>query len=364
MYCSNRTKRRRIRSNVEKAVTRIVNDDANNLETDNGAMHAEHEFDCSDTNVDFVCDSQLQTSDSVNVSTSVCTDSSNVTLLNDAAECSVISSASSCSCSSADNSDAEQPDDENLADELADWAFRCNIPQIHVRSLRNILQKYHPCLPKDPRTILKTARAVNVQALSGGGGYHHFGVKQTLQNMWMHGQLHMPLSVKQLLLQINIDGLQLFKSSSYQLWPILGTVVNANETQVFEIGLFGGYKKPSDVGEFMSDFASEMKALESDGLLLGDVVYSIKLHSIVCDAPARAYVKCIKSHNSYYGCERCTVAGKWVTGRVTFPEVDKPLRTDSTPTEGRRMSRPSWLVTYRDGLPIRVLTGSDVAQLR
>ena len=39
------------------------------------------------------------------------------------------------------------------------------------------------------------------------------------------------------------------------------------------------------------------------------------------------------------------------------------------PTEGRRLSRPSWLVTYRDGLPIHrrspilVLTGSDVAQL-
>ena len=40
------------------------------------------------------------------------------------------------------------------------------------------------------------------------------------------------------------------------------------------------------------------------------------------------------------------------------------------PTEGRRLSRPSWLVTYRDGLPvhrrspIRILTRSDVAQLR
>jgi len=39
------------------------------------------------------------------------------------------------------------------------------------------------------------------------------------------------------------------------------------------------------------------------------------------------------------------------------------------PTKGRRLSRPSWLVTYRDGLslhrrsPIRILTGSDVAQL-
>ena len=40
------------------------------------------------------------------------------------------------------------------------------------------------------------------------------------------------------------------------------------------------------------------------------------------------------------------------------------------PTEGRRLSRPSWLVIYRDGLPVHrrspilVLTGSDVAQLR
>ena len=40
------------------------------------------------------------------------------------------------------------------------------------------------------------------------------------------------------------------------------------------------------------------------------------------------------------------------------------------PTEGRRLSRPSWLVTYWDGLPIHrrspilVLTGFDIAQLR
>ena len=40
------------------------------------------------------------------------------------------------------------------------------------------------------------------------------------------------------------------------------------------------------------------------------------------------------------------------------------------PTEVRRLSRPSWLVTYRDGLPVHrrwpiwILTGSDVVQLR
>jgi len=40
------------------------------------------------------------------------------------------------------------------------------------------------------------------------------------------------------------------------------------------------------------------------------------------------------------------------------------------PTEGRRLSPPSWLVTYQDGLPVHrwspiwILTGSDVVQLR
>ena len=42
---------------------------------------------------------------------------------------------------------------------------------------------------------------------------------------------------------------------------------------------------------------------------------------------------------------------------------------ETTTTGGRRLTRPSWLVTYRDGLPVHrrspilVLTGSDVAQL-
>ena len=53
-------------------------------------------------------------------------------------------------------------------------------------------------------------------------------------------------------------------------------------------------------------------------------------------------------------------------GRAILWEFTRFIR----PTEDRRLSRPSWLVTYRDGLPVHrrspilVLTGSDVAQLR
>jgi len=44
--------------------------------------------------------------------------------------------------------------------------------------------------------------------------------------------------------------------------------------------------------KFMSDYVSEMKALENDWLLFGDVTYSIMLHSIICDAPAAALGLC------------------------------------------------------------------------
>jgi len=152
-----------------------------------------------------------------------------------------------------------------------------------------------------------------------------------LQNMWNRRLLRLnPDANQHLMQQLNIDGLQLFKSSGYQFWPILASVVNAIDRHVFEVGLYGGYQKPGDVTEFLHDLVFEAEQLQRDGIMLGGVNYSVSIHSIVCDAPARSYVKCIKSHNSYSGCERCTVVGKWITGRVTFPAVDKPLCTDKS----------------------------------
>jgi len=89
-------------------------------------------------------------------------------------------------------------------------------------------------------------------------------------------------------------------------------------TDVVQIVLYGGCQKPSDANEFLSDLVSDIKQLESDGIVFGDVKYSISVHSSVCDAPARSYVKHIKPHNSNHGCERCTEAGKWIAGSDLF----------------------------------------------
>ncbi|KAB0803370.1 hypothetical protein PPYR_00340, partial [Photinus pyralis] len=38
-------------------------------------------------------------------------------------------------------------------------------------------------------------------------------------------------------------------------------------------------------------------------------MYTIQVHSFICDSPARAYVQCIKSHGGYSSCERCMEPG-------------------------------------------------------
>ena len=48
----------------------------------------------------------------------------------------------------------------------------------------------------------------------------------------------------------------------------------------------------------------------------------------ICDAPARQFVKGIKSHTGYNGCDRCQVVGQYISNRVVYHKTDAPPRTD------------------------------------
>ena len=52
-------------------------------------------------------------------------------------------------------------------------------------------------------------------------------------------------------LNIGIDGLPLFKSSSVQLWPILGKVLNLKIKCIFPIGIYCGNKKSANFDNFL-----------------------------------------------------------------------------------------------------------------
>jgi len=77
----------------------------------------------------------------------------------------------------------------------------------------------------------------------------------------------------------------------------------------------------------LHDFLEEMQQLERNGLEVGSARFSVSIHSYVCDAPARAFLKCVKSYSGYYGCERCIQSGMWAD-KMTFPETVATLRTD------------------------------------
>ena len=193
-----------------------------------------------------------------------------------------------------------------------------------------ILRPSHPLLPRDPRTLLRTRTSYEINQIAGGC-YFHFGVATGVKAQ-LEKYPHEPFfETESILLQINIDGLPLFKNSGTQFWPILGRVSSPVLSEPFIIGLFSGDKKPDDIQAYLEDFINEMTSLQENGLFIEEmnVSFQISISCVICDAPARAYVKQIKNHNGFYGCDKCVQKGVRVNYRTTFPEVNAALRNDT-----------------------------------
>ena len=218
--------------------------------------------------------------------------------------------------------------DEELAQLLARWKIENNISMTAFGSLLRLLHLYHPSLPLDPRTLLETPRSVAVKEISGGS-YYHIGIGHNIQKLYVAGKLDASCLCSGVLsLQVNIDGIPIYKSSGYQLWPILGIIKGGESIEKpFTIGIYAGLKKPQNVEEFLEDFVQEAKQLESQCITVGNNEIRVIIHSIICDAPARSLLKNVKLHSGYSACERCCQSGEW-HGKVVYPNVDAPLRTD------------------------------------
>jgi len=104
-------------------------------------------------------------------------------------------------------------------------------------------------------------------------------------------------------LQVDVDGLPLFKSTNGQFWPVLGKLELPFVSDAFVIGIFYTEKKPDSL-HFLADFVGECKMLKQSGIVYKDHVLRFNIHAIVCDAPARSFMKNIKGHSSYSACER------------------------------------------------------------
>jgi len=212
-----------------------------------------------------------------------------------------------------------------LQTKLQTWAASFCIPLVALTALLAILRPEFPDLPKDARTLLDTQTNVPVVNICNGE-YYHFGLVNGLQNIL--GRIsNISEYVQTLALQFNIDGIPLFKSSGRQFWPILATVDCDKTQSPFVIGLFCGNSKPSSVWEYLREFIAELKVVLREGIVKNGTRFKVVVSSFICDAPARAFLKNVKSHNGYFGCDKCSQTGVW-SNKMTYPETDAPLRTD------------------------------------
>ena len=72
--------------------------------------------------------------------------------------------------------------------------------------------------------------------------------------------------IDSVLVQFNIDGLPLFKSTNTQFWPILCRGIEPFESKPFVVGLFSGDQKPGNVQEYLQSFKDEVTEVIQNGI--------------------------------------------------------------------------------------------------
>lgn len=215
-----------------------------------------------------------------------------------------------------------------LREELTEWACDFGVHHNALDALLKVLRRQgHGELPSTARTLLSTKRNLHVETI-GGVETIKYDVASQLS---LHLNKYPPDTTKDIDsidISLNIDGLPLFKSSNKSLWPILCSI-NLTPKCVFPLSLSLASSKPKDI-TFISDVVTELSPVLQDGLEWAGRSLKVHLSCIICDAPAKAMVRCVKLHSGYYGCDKCNQRGIW-DGRMLFPETeDLTLRTDQS----------------------------------
>lgn len=241
----------------------------------------------------------------------------------------------SLSNSSSNDEDAfgscENEGNSTFKEKLASWVVDNQIKQVHVDKLLDILKcvpGYDSLkLPNSCRTLVKTLRRTPVRDCLPGH-YYHFGILQAISSFLDSIKLRIFKGDK-LKLFINIDGVPIAKSTGSQFWPVLGLLKGFPNASPFLIGIYHGYKKPDCANNFLTDLIQDMLRVNETGIVYKGKTLFLDFLGFICDAPAKAFITCIKLHNAYFGCSKCTVEGDW-EGRIVFLEDDAPLRNDNS----------------------------------
>jgi len=74
--------------------------------------------------------------------------------------------------------------------------------------------------------------------------------------------------------------------------------------------------------DFLDAFVKEYLFLRENDIFINNKIIRPILNKIICDVPTMAFALSIKSHTGYFDCNKCTQKGKFLRGKMTFPELD------------------------------------------
>lgn len=212
--------------------------------------------------------------------------------------------------------EGENPEVEEYVQKvLRQWAR--NDGAASMRKLDELLIRLlvvFPNLSKSYKTLLQTPRNIEVSEWEDGSLMWYKSIQKNLDSMDLQEYLRKNGRV---VIDVNMDGLPLSKSSSLKFWPILGYLVGT-ENMPFTIGIYLGKKDPNDLYAYLYDFVPELDSLLREGYSINDVVYPFHVRHYILDVPAWAFVKCCVRHNAYCSCEKCCVHGEYIANRMTY----------------------------------------------
>lgn len=215
--------------------------------------------------------------------------------------------------------------EQYIIESLRLWALEDGV--MSMTKLDRLLARLRPVFPNLPvsyKTLLDTPQNIEVVALNSGGEMWYKSIRENLNRMEL--EIYLQLKGK-IVMDVNIDGLPISKSSKIKFWPILGHLAGT-KSEPFIIAIYLGTQNPQNVDEFLGQFVNEVHDLQIHGYSFKNNNYSFKVANYILDAPA--FVKCCINHGGYCACDKCIVNGEWHDDRMTYCNLDEPLRTEES----------------------------------
>lgn len=183
--------------------------------------------------------------------------------------------------------ESEMERNARFRSKLRKWAIQHQTTHLAFKDLIHIINNtFGQILPEDPRTLLRTPQSVLISKIGQSGQFWHHGFVKCLKTLFKNTYESKTISVN-----INMDGLPIYNSSKVEFRPILFNITEMPEFAAMVIGIYCGTSKCRDVHQFLTPFVDELKESLTNGIHIGSHTITVHLRCIVCDSPARAYVK-------------------------------------------------------------------------